>query len=159
FETSVLRYEYTSPTTPRTTVDYDVTTRTATVVKQVPVPGYEQDRYETHRSWATAPDGTLVPVSIVHRRGLVRDGTNPLVLYGYGSYEHSIEPAFSSIRVSLLDRGVVFAIAHVRGGGEMGREWYEHGKLEHKPNTFTDFVACAEHVVAEGYTSPARLAA
>ena len=108
---------------------------------------------------APPTDGRRVPISVVHRRGLDLDGTAPALLYGYGSYEVSIDPSFSSARVSLLERGVVFAIAHVRGGGELGRYWYEEGKLEQKPNTFTDFIAAAEHLVAEGYTSPERLAA
>jgi len=100
-----------------------------------------------------------VPISLVHRRELTRDGTAPLLLYGYGSYEASIDPTFSSVRLGLLERGFVWAIAHVRGGGELGRRWYEDGKLAHKTNTFTDFIACAEHLVAEGYTSPDRVVA
>jgi oligopeptidase B len=141
-------------------IDYDLNTRARELKKQEPVLGdFDPARYETTRLWATASDGTLVPISLVARRGLARDGTNPLLLYGYGSYEACIDPAFSSLRLSLLDRGVVFAIAHPRGGGEMGRRWYEDGKLLQKRNTFTDFVACAEHLVAEGWTAPARLVA
>jgi oligopeptidase B len=128
-------------------------------VKVQPVAGYDPTAYETHRLWATAPDGVQVPISIVHRRGLSRDGTAPLFLYGYGSYEVSIDPIFSATRVSLLERGVSYAIAHVRGGGELGRPWYEDGKLDRKRNTFTDFIACAEHLIGEGYTSPERLVA
>jgi oligopeptidase B len=128
-------------------------------VKVQPVEAYDPDAFETRRVWATAPDATKVPISLVHRRGLALDGSAPLLLYGYGSYEVSIDPTFSSTRVSLLTRGVVFAIAHVRGGGELGRHWYEDGKLDRKRNTFTDFVACAEHLVAEGYTSTDRLVA
>ena len=129
-------------------------------MKRQPVPGYDPDAVrEPPRLWATAPDGTQVPISIVHRRDLRDRRHRPLLLYGYGSYEVSIDPTFSASRVSLLDRGVVFAIAHMRGGGELGRHWYEDGKLLHKPNTFTDFIACAEHLVAEGCTSPDRLAA
>jgi oligopeptidase B len=159
FETGTLRFAYTSLVAPMSSYDYDLETRERTLVKQQPVPGYEPDRYESHRLWAPAPDGVRVPVSVVHQRGVARDGSAPAVLYGYGSYEISIDPSFSAARVSLLDRGVVFAIAHIRGGGELGRRWYEYGKLEHKPNTFTDFVAAAEHLIREGYTSPLRLAA
>jgi oligopeptidase B len=111
------------------------------------------------RLWATAADGTQIPISLVHRHDTPIDGSAPALLYGYGSYEISTDPSFRSSRLSLLDRGFVFAIAHVRGGGEMGRAWYEGGRLEHKTNTFTDFVACAEHLIALGYTSPARLVA
>jgi oligopeptidase B len=154
-----LRYGYTSLVVPTSAFDYDPTTRVATLVKQQPVPGYDPTRYETERRWATAPDGTQVPISLVWRRDTARDGDAPLLLYGYGSYEVSIDPTFSRSRVSLLDRGVVYAIAHVRGGGELGRRWYEEGKLLAKPNTFTDFVACAQHLVDVGITSPAHLVA
>jgi oligopeptidase B len=128
-------------------------------VKRQPVPGYDPDKFESHRLWATAPDGARVPVSVVHRRGVPHDGTAPGELYGYGSYEISIDPSFSAARVSLLDRGVVFAIAHIRGGGELGRHWYEDGKLARKPNTFTDFIACAEHLEKTGWTSASGLVA
>jgi oligopeptidase B len=159
YDTAVLRYVYTSLTTPTSVIDLDLATGERTVVKQVEVVGgYDADRYVTRREWATAPDGTQVPVSVVHAAGLELDGTAPCLLYGYGSYEHSIDPTFSSVRLSLLDRGFVFAIGHVRGGGEMGRGWYEDGKWLAKRNTFTDFVACAEHLVASGYTRPERLA-
>jgi len=159
FDTGTLRFEYTSLVAPISSYDYDLEARERTLVKRQPVPGYDPDAYESHRMWATAPDGVRVPVSVVHRRRLAHDGTAPGLLYGYGSYEISIDPSFSAARVSLLERGVVFAIAHIRGGGELGRRWYEDGKLEHKPNTFTDFVACAEHLIAEGYVAPERLAA
>jgi oligopeptidase B len=160
YDTTVVRFGYTSLVTPQSVIDYDLNTRARELKKQEPVLGdFDPARYETTRLWATASDGTLVPISLVARRGLARDGTNPLLLYGYGSYEACIDPAFSSLRLSLLDRGVVFAIAHPRGGGEMGRRWYEDGKLLQKRNTFTDFVACAEHLVAEGWTAPARLVA
>jgi oligopeptidase B len=159
FETTTLRYGYTSLVAPTTDVDYDVRARTREIVKVQPVARYDASEFETHRVWAPAPDQTLVPVSLVHRRGLPLDGTAPMLLYGYGSYEISIDPTFSTSRVSLLNRGVVFAIAHVRGGGELGRHWYEGGKLDRKRNTFTDFIAAAEHLVAEGYTSPERLVA
>ena len=159
FETASLRFEYTSLVAPLSSYDYDLETRDRTLVKRQPVPGYEPDRYESHRLWATSHDGVRIPISVVHRRGLPHDGSAPAVLYGYGAYEISIDPSFSVARVSLLDRGVVFAIAHVRGGGELGRRWYEDGKLERKPNTFKDFVAGALHLAAERYTAPARLAA
>jgi oligopeptidase B len=159
FDTPALRYGYTSLVAPVTDVDYDVATRGRRVVKVQPVDGYDAESFESHRVWAAAPDGVRVPISVVHRRDLPRDGSAPLLLYGYGSYEVSIDPTFSTTRVSLLTRGVVFAIAHVRGGGELGRHWYEDGKLDRKRNTFTDFVACAEHLVAEGFTSPDRLVA
>jgi oligopeptidase B len=160
YDTTLLRYRHTSLTTPPSVFDHDVVTGDVTLVKRQPVIGYDPSRYESRRLWATAPDGTAVPISLVFRPDLrAAEGPSPLVLYGYGSYEISIDPTFSSLRVSLLDRGVMFAIAHVRGGGELGRPWYEGGKLLHKRNTFTDFIACAEHLVAEGYTAPARLAA
>jgi len=159
FDTGVLRFSYTSPVTPVSVYEEDVATGERRLLKQQPVlGGYDPGAYECGRLWATAPDGTRVPITYVHRRGLPLDGSNPCVLYGYGSYEACSDPAFSSLRLSLLERGVVFAIAHVRGGGEMGRPWYDDGKLLHKPNTFTDFVACADHLVGAGYTSPSRLA-
>jgi oligopeptidase B len=134
-------------------------TRTWTVRKQTEVlGGYDQSRYRSERSFAVAPDGIRVPVSLVYRMPLERDGRRPLLLQGYGSYGYSFDPGFSSNLLSLLDRGFVVAIAHVRGGEEMGRAWYEGGKLLNKRNTFTDFIAAAEHLVAEGYTSPDRLA-
>jgi oligopeptidase B len=159
FDTPTVRYGYSSLVAPASTYEYDPVHRRSMLVKRQPVPNYDPDEFESHRLWANAPDGVHVPISIVHRRGLARDGRAPALLYGYGSYEASIDPTFSASRVSLLERGFVFAIAHVRGGGEMGRAWYEDGRLAHKPNTFTDFIACAEHLVAKGYTSPDRLAA
>jgi oligopeptidase B len=159
FETPTLRFEYTSLVAPLSSYDYDFETRERTLLKRQQVPGYDPDQYASHRLWATSHDGVRVPVSVVHRRGVALDGSAPALLYGYGAYEISIDPSFSVARVSLLDRGVVFAIAHVRGGGELGRHWYEDGKLERKPNTFKDFIASAEHLCAEQYSSPARLAA
>jgi oligopeptidase B len=159
YEATTVRYGYTSLVTPASSYDYDVDARVASLVKRQPVVGYDPAQYVTERLWASASDGTRVPISVVARRDLRSNDGNPLLLYGYGSYEHSIDPSFSSARVSLLDRGVVFAIAHVRGGGELGRPWYDDGKLMHKTNTFTDFVACAEHLVTEGWTDPSRLAA
>ncbi|MCW2768815.1 MAG: oligopeptidase, partial [Aeromicrobium sp.] len=146
--------------TPASVFDYDVATGELILRKQAPVlGGYDPEEYEQHRSWATAEDGTRVPVSIVTRKDTPRDGTAPALIYGYGSYEASMDPGFSVMRLSLLDRGFVFAIAHVRGGGELGRHWYDDGKLLHKKNTFTDFVASARHLVAEGWTSADRLVA
>ena len=158
YDSKVMRFFYTSLTAPWSAVDYDMDSRERTIVKEQPVRGgYNRDDYVTERLWAPAHDGVRVPVSLVYRRDMHRDGS-PLLLYGYGAYEHSNDPMFDPARLSLLDRGFVFAIAHVRGGGEIGREWYENGKLLQKRNTFDDFIACAEHLVAEGYTSPVRLA-
>ena len=159
FDTGVLRFSYTSPVTPVTVYEEDVATGERRLLKQQPVlGGYDPSGFECGRLWATADDGTRVPITYVHRRGLRLDGSNPCVLYGYGSYEASMDPGFSSLRLSLLERGVVYAIAHVRGGGELGRPWYDDGKLLHKTNTFTDFIACADHMFAAGYTGPERLA-
>ncbi len=158
YDSKVMRFFYTSLTAPWQAVDYDMDARDRTIVKEQPVRGgYNRDDYVTERLWATAPDGVRVPISIVHRKGRA-NGPSPLLLYGYGAYEQSNDPMFDSARLSLLDRGFAFAIAHVRGGGEMGREWYENGKLLKKRNTFDDFVACAEHLVAGGYTAPSCLA-
>jgi oligopeptidase B len=157
FDTNVMRYGYTSMVTPSSVFDYDMDTRERTLLKQQPVlGGYDASRYATEREWATAPDGTKVPMSLVYRKDRAPNG--PALLYGYGSYDASMDPGFSSIRLSLLDRGFVFAIAHIRGGGEMGRRWYLDGKLLQKRNTFTDFVACAEHLVSTGLTTSAQLA-
>ena len=158
FDSRILRFGYTSLVTPPSVFDYDMDDRTRELKKQQPVlGGYDPSQYRTERVWATAPDGVRIPISLVARAETPADGSAPLLLYGYGSYEISREPAFSSLRLSLLDRGFVFAIAHIRGGGEMGRRWYEDGKLLKKKNTFNDFVACAEHLVASGYTSSDRL--
>src|SRR5207302_10899689 len=154
FGSRVLRYDYSSLVTPRSVYDYDMEGREARLLKRQPVlGGYDPARYRTERTWATAEDGTRVPMSLVYRRDRPRDGRGPALLYGYGAYEHSLDPLFSSLRLSMLDRGFVYAIAHVRGGGELGRRWYEDGKLLHKTNTFTDFVACARHLAAVGWTS------
>jgi oligopeptidase B len=145
FDRGVLRFEYESMVTPRTTYDEDLATGERTMVKQVPVlGGYDPAEYVTERQWATATDGTRVPLSVVRRRDTPTDGTAPGMLYGYGSYEVTIDPAFSHFVLSLLDRGFIYAIAHIRGGGEMGRRWYDDGKFLQKRNTFTDFIACAE---------------
>ncbi|MBO0894195.1 MAG: S9 family peptidase, partial [Acidimicrobiales bacterium] len=159
FFSGTLRYEYTSLVTPRSVYDYDLARRQATLRKRQPVlGGYDRSRYRTERTWAEA-GGVEVPVSLVFREDLERDGSAPALLYGYGAYEASVDPAFSSLRLSLLDRGFVVALAHVRGGGELGRPWYEDGKLMHKRHTFSDFIACGQHLVAEGWTSPERLVA
>ena len=159
FETPSVRFDYTSLVTPPSTFDYDVETGERVLRKEQPVLGYDRSQYATERVWATAPDGERVPISLVYRRDRPRDGSAPLLLYGYGSYEISADPIFRVYQLPLLERGFAFAIAHVRGGGEMGRRWYENGKFERKPNTFTDFIACAEQLVAERWTSPERLVA
>ena len=144
-----LRYTYTSMTQPPTTFELDVVTRERTLLKQQPVPTYDPSLYESDYVHATAADGTRVPISLVWKKGTPRDGTAPLFIYGYGSYGISQEPTLSGARTSLLDRGWVYAIAHVRGGQEMGRAWYDAGKLQNKRNTFTDFIACTEYLLAE----------
>jgi oligopeptidase B len=144
--------------TPRSVFDHNVVTGERILLKQQPVLGdVDLTNYTSHRQWAVAPDGTKVPIDLVHRVGVVADGTAPGFLYGYGSYESSMTPYFSIPRLSLLDRGVVFALAHPRGGGELGRQWYLDGKLMSKRNTFTDTIACAEHMVAAGVVAPGRL--
>jgi oligopeptidase B len=160
YDTASVRISYTSMVTPDSIYDVDLVTRTMTLRKRKPVlGGYDPADYEQFREWAPADDGTRVPISIVARKGTPRDGSAPAVIYGYGSYEHSIDPFFSIARLSLLDRRVVYAIAHVRGGGEMGRRWYEDGKMLTKRNTFTDFVACARTLVKNGWTTADRLVA
>ncbi|NEA32640.1 S9 family peptidase [Streptomyces sp. SID13031] len=154
------RFGYTSLVTPGTTYDVDVVTGERRLLKQQPVlGGVDLSAYTQYREWATAPDGTQVPVSLVARKDVAKDGNAPVVLYGYGSYESSMDPWFSIPRLSLLDRGVVFAIAHVRGGGELGRHWYDDGKMLTKRNTFTDFIAAAEHLVKSGWSRPERIVA
>jgi oligopeptidase B len=165
YETRQFRLGYASLVTPDSVYDCDLATGELTLLKRrpvLPLPSrgeYDASDYEQHREWATAADGTQVPISLVCRKGTVRDGSSPLLLYGYGSYEASTDPSFSIPRLSLLDRGFCYAIAHVRGGGEMGRHWYDGGKMLHKTNTFTDFVACAEHLARQGWTAPSRLIA
>lgn len=159
YDSEVMRFFYTSLTAPFSAVDYDMRTRKRTVIKEQPVRGgYDRADYITERLWATAPDGVRVPMSLVYRHDIRRDGENPTLLYGYGAYELSTDPMFDPVRLSMLDRGFVFAIAHVRGGGEMGRGWYEDGKFMNKTNTFTDFIACANHLIEHGYTSSSKLA-
>jgi len=158
FETPLLRFGYTSMTTPYSTYDYDMESRERVLLKRTEVVGdFDPAHYRSERLWATARDGREVPVSLVYRVGFEADGSAPLLLYGYGSYGASMDATFSSARLSLLDRGFVYAIAHVRGGEELGRWWYEEGKLLNKMNTFTDFIDVADHLVAEGYADPDRL--
>jgi oligopeptidase B len=158
FDTRVVRFSYQSFVTPESITDYDMTTHTRTVVKRTEVlGGYDASRYTTERIFATAPDGVSVPISLVYRKGTPRDGSSPMLLSGYGSYGYPNPVVFSSNLVSLLDRGVVFAEAHVRGGGEMGKAWHDQGRMAKKRNTFDDFIACAEHLVRHGYTSKERL--
>jgi oligopeptidase B len=159
FESNILRFTYTSLVTPASVFDYDMDRRTRELKKQTEVlGGYDPKQYVSERVFATAPDGVPVPVSLVYKSGLLRDGQAPALLYGYGAYGHSSDPGFVSDRLSLLDRGFVYAIAHIRGGSEMGRPWYDDGKLLRKKNSFTDFVACAEYLIGNGYTSNSRLA-
>jgi oligopeptidase B len=165
YETGTFRLHYVSMVTPNSVYDSDLSTGELTLLKRTPVlpapdgSEYNPADYEQLRLWATAADGTQVPLSLVCHQDTPRDGTAPFLLYGYGSYEISSDPSFSISRISLLDRGFVFAIAHVRGGGEMGRRWYDDGKMLKKVNTFTDFVSCARHVVSGGWTTPERLIA
>ena len=158
FETTKFRFGYSSLTTPSSVFDYDLTTGERELKKETEVlGGYDRSLYKSERLIAIAPDGTEVPISLVYKQGIERDGSNPLWLTGYGSYGYSYPIDFSSIRLSLLDRGMVYAIAHIRGGEEMGRKWYEDGKFLKKKNTFTDFIACAEHLIAEKWTNSDRL--
>jgi oligopeptidase B len=157
FETATLRFRYQSMVTPNAWFDYDMNRRQRVQVKQTEVPGYTLANYVSERIFATAADGTKIPCSVVYRKGLVRDGRSPLFLYGYGSYGASMSATFSFSRLALLDRGVVYVIAHIRGGGEMGEVWRDQGRMMAKQNTFTDFIACAEHLVKEHYTAPDRL--
>jgi oligopeptidase B len=156
--TAAIRFTYQSLVTPRSTVSYDLATKTRTVLKQQEIPsGYDASRYVSERIWATASDGTKVPMSVVYRKDLRRAGPQPLYLYAYGSYGISMPVSFNTSRLSLLDRGVVFAIAHIRGGGEFGEPWREAGRMAKKMTTFTDFIACAEHLVAQKFTTSAQL--
>ncbi len=158
FNSSTLRFNYQSLITPFSVFQYDMKGRTRELLKQKEVlGGYDPSEYVMERTDAVAEDGTKIPVSMVYRKGLKKDGTNPLYLVGYGSYGSSSEPWFSSNRLSLLERGFIYAKAHIRGGGEMGRQWYEDGKLMKKKNTFTDFIAVGKHLVAQKYTSPDKL--
>ncbi|GAB3820683.1 oligopeptidase B [Pontibacter rugosus] len=158
FDSKTLRYGYTSLTTPYSTYNYNMQTKEKELLKQQEVVGdFDPNNYEGKRVYATADDGTKIPVSLVYRKGIELNGQNPTLLYGYGSYGNSMNPGFSSVRLSLLDRGFVYAIAHIRGGQEMGRQWYEDGKLLKKKNTFTDFLDAAEYLVDQKYTNPDKL--
>ncbi|MDM8177398.1 MULTISPECIES: S9 family peptidase [Olivibacter] len=158
YNTSIVRYGYTSLTTPSSTFDYDMVEKKKTLLKQQEVlGGYDSKAYVTERLYAEAEDGVRIPISLVYKKGFERNGSAPLLLYGYGSYGASMDPTFSSPRLSLLDRGFVFAIAHIRGGQEMGRQWYEDGKMMKKKNTFTDFISCGKYLINKQYTSKGHL--
>lgn len=156
--TEILRFSYSSLTTPNSVIDYNMVTKVKTVQKEdIVLGGFDKNNYESKRVWAKAADGTMVPLSVVYKKGFIQDGKSPLLLYAYGSYGASTDPGFRSSIISLLDRGFVYGLAHVRGGSEMGRYWYEDGKLLKKINTFTDFNDCAQFLVDEKYTSKEKL--
>ncbi len=158
YETDKLRFIFSSLKTPMSVFEYDMHTQARELLKQQEVVGgHNPDDYITERLWAEGHDGKRIPMSVVYKKGLEKNGQNPLLLYGYGSYGITVDPNFSSLRLSLIDRGFVFAIAHIRGGQDLGRAWYEDGKMLRKRNTFLDFISCAEHVIAEKYTSPPHL--
>jgi len=159
FDTNLLRYSYQSMATPSSVIDFNMKTREKTILKEQEVLGgkFDKNNYVEERVWAKAEDGTKIPMSIVHKKGIKKDGTNPLLQYAYGSYGMTIDPYFSSTRLTLLDRGFIYAIAHIRGGEDMGRKWYEDGKLLKKKNTFTDFIDCSKYLIAEKYTSEKHL--
>jgi oligopeptidase B len=159
FNTSKLRYRYSSLTTPSSVIEYDMNSGEQVVLKETEVLGgtFNKDNYVSERLWAPAQDGTMIPVSIVYKKGFKKDGSSPLLQYGYGSYGATMDPYFSSTRLSLLDRGFAFAIAHIRGGQYMGRPWYEDGKLLKKKNTFTDFIDVSQFLIDQGYTSAEHL--
>ena len=159
FDTDILRFSYQSLKTPSSVIDFNMKTKSKTVLKEQEVLGgkFNKDNYEEKRVWATAQDGTKVPISMVYRKGIKLDGSNPLLQYAYGSYGSSMDPWFSTTRLSLMDRGFIFAIAHIRGGEDLGRQWYEDGKLLKKINTFTDFIDCSKFLIKEGYTSKDHL--
>ena len=159
FDTDVLRYGYQSLATPSSVIDFNMKTKTKEIKKEQEVLGgkFDKNNYTEERVWATATDGTKVPISMVYRKGIKRDGKNPLLLYAYGSYGISMDPYFSTTRLSLMDRGFIYAIAHIRGGEDLGRQWYEDGKLLKKKNTFTDFIDCSKYVIAEKFTSAEHL--
>ena len=159
FNSDILRYGYNSLTTPSTVIDYNFTTKQSEIKKEQAVLGkkFDKDNYESKRIWATARDGVKVPISLVYKKGIKQDGTNPLLQYAYGSYGSTIDPSFSTIRLSLLDRGFIYAIAHIRGSEYLGRDWYENGKLLTKINTFTDFIDCSKYLIDQNYTSNKHL--
>ena len=159
FESDMLRYGYNSLTSPSSVIDYNLKTKQSEIKKELEVLGgtFKKENYESQRIWATASDGVKIPISLVYKKGIALDGSNPLLQYAYGSYGSTIDPSFSSIRLSLLDRGFIYAISHVRGSEYLGREWYECGKLLTKKNTFTDFIACSKYLIQEKYTSNQHL--
>jgi oligopeptidase B len=157
-DTRTVRFSYGSLATPASEFEYDLASRDRTLLKRQPAPNYDPDKYTTERVEATAPDGTKVPVSLVYKKGLAKDGSAGCLLYGYGSYGATIPPRYDPARVSLLDRGVVYALAHVRGGSDLGRTWYDAGKMLRKKNTFSDFAAAADFLVEQGYCKRERLA-
>lgn len=159
FDTKILRYAYNSLTTPNSVIDFDMDTREKEVKKEQEVLGgdFDKNNYISERVWATAIDGVKVPISLVYKKGINKNGANPLLQYAYGSYGSTIDPYFSTVRLSLLDRGFIYAIAHIRGGEYLGRSWYEDGKLFKKKNTFTDFIDCSKFLIEEGYTSSEHL--
>jgi oligopeptidase B len=159
FETEILRYGYQSMTTPSSVIDFNMRTKAKEIKKEQQVLGgkFDKNNYKEERVWATAKDGTKIPISMVYRKELKKDGNNPLLQYAYGSYGHSMDATFSSTRLTLLDRGFIFAIAHIRGGEDLGRQWYEDGKLLKKKNTFTDFIDCSKFLINQKYTSPEHL--
>jgi oligopeptidase B len=158
FDTDILRFTYSSPITPHSVIDYHMETGQWQLVKQDIPDGYDRSLYTTERIHATAPDGKQIPLTVMYKKSVQKDGDNPTLLYGYGSYGSVIDADFSSNRLSLLDRGFVFAIGHIRGGSDLGRAWYESGKMLNKKNSFTDFIACAEHLIQEGFTTNKKLA-
>jgi oligopeptidase B len=159
FDSPSMRFTYSSPVTPPTEYEYDMATGARKLLKRTEVPGgFDPSAYQVERTWATSPDGTRVPISVVFKKTLKRDGTAGCMLYGYGSYGIPLEAGFNSAIFSLLDRGMVYAYAHIRGGSDMGRAWYDDGKMHLKQNTFTDFIACADHLVAEKHCTRDKLA-
>ncbi|MUU77327.1 S9 family peptidase [Winogradskyella endarachnes] len=159
FDTELLRYGYNAMTTPSSVIEFNMRTKTKTVLKEQQVldKNFDKDNYVSERIWATAEDGTKIPMSIVYKKGIKKDGTNPLLQYAYGSYGSTVDPYFSTIRLTLLDRGFIYVITHIRGGEYLGRDWYENGKLLNKKNTFSDFIACSVHLIKERYTSSKHL--
>lgn len=157
FDARTYRFQYDSYVTPDAEFEYDLDTRARKLLKQREVRGYDPSKYGSELVYAQARDGTRIPVSMVYRRDRRKAGPQPMLLYGYGSYGLSLDVNFSSARLSLLDRGVIFATAHVRGGGEMGKRWHDEGRMLEKKNTFTDFIACAEHLIRKRYTASDRL--
>lgn len=159
FDTNILRYGYNSLTTPSSVIDFDMKTKESEVKKEQEVqdPNFNKENYLSERIWATAQDGTKIPMSVVYKKGIQRDGSNPVLQYAYGSYGHTTDPSFSTSRLSLLNRGFIFVIAHIRGGEYLGRNWYENGKMLTKRNTFTDFIDCSKYLIEQKYTSAKHL--